>query len=255
MDYDRSLHRTYEAGRQLSPSTIARWMKVVAEFLPRERTGPVTILDLGCGTGRFSVPMAEHLGAHVIGVEPSDEMRQKAVSGAAHPRVTYLKGCAESIPCEDAGCDAAFLSQVIHHFGSVPDACRELHRVLKPGATVFVRNCFRNRLEAIPWYDFFPAAREIDNRRLPDADEITRTFESIGFERIALRAVVQQLDPSLRALYERLKLRAVSTFQLMTEKQIADGLEALKHAALAEHEPKPVNEAIDLLVFRRGESK
>ena len=251
MDYDKSLHRTYEAGRRLSPQTVAVWMDVLSEFLPDEPADRLTILDLGCGTGRFSVPLAEHFGAQVIGVEPSDEMRRKAETNAAHPRVTYLTGCAETIPCEDARCDAAFMSQAVHHFESIPDVCRELHRVLKPGATVFVRNCFRNRLDAIPWYDFFPVAKEIDNRRLPDVDELTGTFASAGFERIALRAVVQELDPGLGALYERLKLRSLSTFELMTEEQITDGLEALRRAALAEHEPKPVREAIDLLVFRR----
>jgi len=226
-------------------------MEAVREFLPDERTDRLTILDLGCGTGRFSVPLAEHFGARVIGVEPSDEMRQKAEANAAHPRVTYLKGYAEEIPREDGSCDAVFMSQVIHHFEDVAHACLELHRVLKPEATVFVRNCFRGRLDAIPWYGFFPAAKEIDNRRLPDLDELMRTFVSAGFERIAFRAVVQELDPSLHALYERLKLRSLSAFELMTEKQITDGLEALRNAALAETEPKPVTEAIDFLVFRR----
>ncbi|HUW56053.1 MAG TPA: class I SAM-dependent methyltransferase [Planctomycetota bacterium] len=255
MDYDESQHRTYEAGRRLSPATVTLWMDALGEFLPDERRDRLTILDLGCGTGRFSVPLAGHFGAHVIGVEPSGEMRRKAEANATHPRVMYLEGYAEEIPCEDASCDAAFMSQAVHHFGSIPDACRELYRVLRPDATVFVRNCFRDRLNAIPWYDFFPAAKEIDNRRLPDVDELTRTFASAGFERVALRAVVQELDPSLRALHERLKLRSLSTFELMTEEQITDGLEALKQAALAEREPKPVREAIDLLVFRRGELK
>jgi len=247
MDYDReSLHGAYRRGRRLSAGTAAMWMETISEFLP-PREG-LTLLDLGCGTGRFSVVLAEHYDAEVVGVDPSDEMRRRA---EPHPRVRYLAGSAEAIPCADASCDAAFLSQVVHHFPSVPAACRELARVVKLGAIVFVRNSFRNRLDTVRYYDFFPGARGIDNARLPDADAVTRAFESAGFERIAFRAVVQELDPSLRAHYERLKLRALSTFELMTEAQIVDGLEALRKAALAETEPQPVNEAIDLMVFRR----
>ena len=43
------------------------------------------ILDLRCGTGRFTNALAEHFGAEVIGLDPSVRMLEQATSKIAHP--------------------------------------------------------------------------------------------------------------------------------------------------------------------------
>ena len=48
-----------------------------------------------------------------------------------------------------------------------------------------------------------------------------------------------------------IRLRAISTFELMTEDQIRRGLEAMREAAEAEAQPIPVPDPIDLLVLTR----
>ncbi len=152
MDYDKTkLPETYAKSRQLSAETVALWMDAVAEFLlpdgkPAGAAGEqLTILDLGCGTGRFTVPLAKAFGAKVVGVEPSEKMRRQAETNASHPQVAYLPGSAEVIAYEDASFDAAFVSMVIHHFRSLAEVCQELRRILKPGGWVFVRNDFKGR--------------------------------------------------------------------------------------------------------------
>ncbi len=229
-------------------------MDAVAEFLlPNEKPAgaALTILDLGCGTGRFSAPLAEWFGAKVIGVEPSEKMRRQAEANASRPQVTYIAGNAEAIPSEDDSFDAAFLSMAIHHFKSIPDACREIRRVLKPGGLVLLRNAFCSRLEGTLFYEFFPSALSIDEARLPDLAGLTATFEAAGFARIAHRVVTQEIDPSLRANYKRIKLKSLSTFELISDEEFQEGLEAMRKAAEAEAEPKPVLEDINLLVFRK----
>jgi len=74
MDYDKALYKNYDKGRQYSPETLTLWLETLGRYIPR-RTD-LRILDLGSGTGRFTVPLAHHFEATVVGVEPSEKMRQ-----------------------------------------------------------------------------------------------------------------------------------------------------------------------------------
>jgi SAM-dependent methyltransferase len=225
------------------------WLDVMAGFVPA-RDG-LKILDLGCGTGRYSPHLARRFEAEVFGVEPSDRMREAAVRGAAGPNVTYLKGSAEDIPLADASCDFALLSMVAHHIGDLGLGARELDRILRPGGRIFVRNCFGGRLAGIPYYEFFPAARILDDGRLPSVGAVSEAMAGAGLKRVAFLTVHQQIDPSLRAHCERLKKGAISTMELITADERTAGFAALEAAVLQEADPSPVIEAIDVLVFEK----
>jgi trans-aconitate methyltransferase len=43
-----------------------------------DRTAISLVVDLGCGTGRFSEMLAAELGARVIGLDPSEKMIDQA---------------------------------------------------------------------------------------------------------------------------------------------------------------------------------
>ena len=247
MDYDESLHRTYVKGRRLSAETVDLWMDAIAAHL--RSSANLTILDLGSGVGRFSVPLAERFGASVVGVEPSAKMRQQAQANCAHPRVRYVAGAAEHIPTASRAFDAAFLSMVVHHFQSLPDACRELSRVVRPGGRVFVRNSFKGRLDSFRFYEFFPSAKAVDEARLPSMEVLTSACRAAGLDCVAHQTVLQEDDDSLRSHCERIKLRALSTLELISDEEFDEGVRAMELAAQAETEPQPVMAPIDLLVF------
>ena len=111
VDYDERQWSVYETGRGLTPDRARFWAGILGRYL---RPGAV-VLDMGAGTGVYSELLAEALGASVIAVEPSDRMREVAKREHPHARVRYLAGSAEEVPADDASCDAALLSNVIHH--------------------------------------------------------------------------------------------------------------------------------------------
>jgi SAM-dependent methyltransferase len=250
MNYDNMLlHKTYRKGRELSPETAALWMNAVADFLPRD--GKVRILDLGCGTGRFAVPLATCFDAFVIGIEPSRKMLAEATVGRSGASVAYAVGCAEAVPLAAESFDAAFLSQVIHHLRDLSEACAQLRDLLRPGGILFVRNGFKDRADAWSYCDFFPTATALDRQRLPSVQPTVEAFEAAGFQPLAHRIITQQTDASLRAHYERMKLRAVSTLLLISDDEFQEGIRALERAAAAEVEPQPVMDSMDFLVFKK----
>jgi ubiquinone/menaquinone biosynthesis C-methylase UbiE len=130
------MHAVYEVGRALPEHAIANWISVFARFAPQDR--PLTVLDLGSGTGRFSAALAREFGGPVHAVEPSAKMREAAMARHAHPAVTVTAGAAERIPLPDSSCDLAMLFLSWHHVADPERGAAELARVVRPGGTVLL---------------------------------------------------------------------------------------------------------------------
>jgi ubiquinone/menaquinone biosynthesis C-methylase UbiE len=195
--------------------------------------------------------LADAFDADVRGVEPSARMREVAARENPHRRVRYLEGSGEQIPLADGTCDAALLSYVIHHLDDRDASAVEMRRVVRPGGLVLLRSTLRESLEHLPHWEFFPAARQIAESRMPPRGEVVALFRASGFEQVASEVVKQETAPSLRAYHERMKLRAISTLELLDDAEFEEGIARLRHAAEGETDPRPVMEDVDLLVFRR----
>jgi ubiquinone/menaquinone biosynthesis C-methylase UbiE len=245
VDYDERQHEVYDAARSPLPAVRERWRGVLGRYL--ERKARPTILDLGCGTGAYSEWLAGAFDATVLGVEPSARMRAVAEREHARAGVGYLDGSAEAIPLPDASCDAALLSHVVHHVADRAACTRELRRVLRPDGLVLVRGMLGGR--SVPFHEFFPSAARVDAQRTPSVAEVVAMF-SAGFEHVASEVVEQETSPSCRDYYERVKLRAISTLELIGEEEFEQGIERMRRAAESEIDPRPVIEQIDLVVFR-----
>ena len=249
VDYDERQHLVYARARALPEATMAEWMRVFARHAPPQR--PLSVLDLGSGTGRFTPDLAEAFGGPVSGVEPSERMRAVAEENATHPAVTYLAGAAESIPLPAASCDLVVLFLVLHHVRDRPAAAAEIARVLRPGGRVLIRSSFPDRMPELPFYSYFPGARRIDELVFPRLDQTIELFEAAGLGFVAIEEVQQRIADSLADFAERLKFRGSSTFERLTEEEIESGFAALEAAVAVETRPRPVYEDSDLLVLER----
>jgi ubiquinone/menaquinone biosynthesis C-methylase UbiE len=248
-DYDGRLGGVYAAGRGMTAEQVRRWTQALASHLPEER--PLSILDLGSGTGRLTPGLAEEFGGPVYGVEPSDRMRGIAEESAAHPKVTYLKGSAENIPLPAASVDGVLMFLSFHHFRDQRRALEDVRRVLKPGGVAFLRSMFADLMPDLFWYDYFPSAREVDAGMYLSLDEAKALAREAGLlpdeEPVWVTA---EKARTLREMSDRLSFRALSTFEHLQEDEMARGFEQL--AADADREPDklmPVHPAA-MLVLR-----
>jgi ubiquinone/menaquinone biosynthesis C-methylase UbiE len=250
VDYDGRLHQVYAAGRALPADSLDTWMEVAAGFAPDER--PLTVLDLGCGIGRFTPALAETFGGPVYGVEPSAAMRQQATM---HPDVTYLEGSAEAIPLPDESCDLVWLFLTIHHWTDPLQGLREVRRVLRPGGTVVLRTQFGDRMPDLYWYRYFPSARQVDAEMYLPFGEVLALTEQAG---LAAEEEPRWVDASevrtQSATYERLKLRAFSTFEHIAEDELDRGFAEFERDAAAEPERELPAFPAGVLVLRRPSS-
>ena len=248
IDYDDRLHAKYHEGRAHDEAVMRLWRETVRRVVG-DRNG-LTILDLGSGTGRFSSLLSDEFDSHVVGVEPSDKMR--AIAECRNPKVRFLKGAAEHIPLSDGSCDVAWMSQIVHHLTDLVAAAQELRRVIRQAGLVIFRSNFKGRLDgSCRYYEFFPAGLAVDEARHPTVEQVGACFERNGFRRTSFETVEQMEAPSLKEYAERIALRTYSTFELISENEFEEGLQALQQAAEAENEGHPVMGMIDLLVFER----
>lgn len=233
-------------------ATMTEWMRVFARHAPRKR--PLTVLDLGSGTGRLTPALAGALGGRVYGVEPSDRNRAVAESHATDPEVTYLAGSAEAIPLPDASCDLVVMFLVLQHVRDQAAAASEVARVLRPGGRLLIRSAFPERLPELLSYDYFPGARVIDEQIYPRMDHTIELFAAAGLRYITLEEVQQRVADSLADYADGLRLRGSPTFERLTEEEIEAGFAALDVAVAAESRPRPVFEDGDVLVLERDGS-
>src|SRR5258708_3064417 len=113
MNYDKTdIPASYDRGRDHGPEILELWMNTVSSHLDG---APSTILDLGCGTGRFSNALAVRFDAEVIGLDPSKKMLAQTLEKHGDPRVRYLHGCGEAIPLPDNSVDLIIMSMIFHH--------------------------------------------------------------------------------------------------------------------------------------------
>jgi ubiquinone/menaquinone biosynthesis C-methylase UbiE len=246
VDYNERQHIGYRVGRSMPADSQAVWAEAFARRAPQRR--PLSVLDLGSGTGRLTPMLAETFGGPTWGVEPHARMRAQAEADPHPETVTYLEGRAEAIPLADGACDLIVMFLSLHHVRDRAAAAREIRRVLKPGGRVLVRSQFSDRLQPVDWHVWFEGAYEAELKMFPTTTEIEAMFAAVGLERLALDVVRERYAASQAEQAERLKTRAISTFEHLDETAIEAGFSKLDEA-VARDPGGPVYGDGDLATF------
>jgi SAM-dependent methyltransferase len=168
----------------------------------------------------------------------------------AHPAVTYAAGSATTIPLPDDSCDAAVLFFVWHHVDDRAAAVRELHRVVKPGGRLFVQVNFSDRMPDTWWFRINPSWLEADRSQFPSRQEVVDDFAAGGWALAAREEVTWLRSASLAEDADRLRLRSVSMFELMSDEVVEEGFARIE-AALPALDGGPQHETNELLVFEK----
>lgn len=221
VDYSHVQHQGYAQGRALPAEAISRYMTIFGGYLPERR--PLVGVDLGSGTGRFTPALAEAFGGPIHGVEPAEGMRRAAEVGSRHERVTYLAGRAEAIPLPAAAADFVLMFLSYHHVADKPAAAREIARVLRSGGRLILRSTFRDRIPDHWWRGYFPRSWDVERAMFTSEAETVALFETAGFRTVASVQHEIAFEGDIAAAVERLKLRAVSTFEHLTEAELDEG--------------------------------
>ncbi|AKU17098.1 class I SAM-dependent methyltransferase [Luteipulveratus mongoliensis] len=245
VDYDVRMHDTYVRARAMDAAQLAQWIEVFGTRLPSRR--PLSGLDLGSGTGRLTPALAQTFGP-MVGVEPSDRMREIAQRESADPAVRYVPGSAEDIPLESDSVDFTVMFLAWHHVGDKDRAAAELARVTRPGGTLLLRTQFSDRMPHLWWLEHFPRGREADASMYDSTEEMTTVLEGAGWRTTEIAEVTVQQQVTMQESLDRLRLRTFSTFEQLTEQEIAEGFARLERTVAATPDaPAPAGPATFLV--------
>jgi len=118
----------------------------------------MTVLDLGCSMGYFTLPLARRIGPHgrVLCLD-SDEtqlrvLRRRAARAGLLDRLELrlLDPTVSDLSLAPQSLDLAVLLQVLHYMDDPPGALAQTHAALKPGAALLLGEP-RSHLSPADW--------------------------------------------------------------------------------------------------------
>jgi ubiquinone/menaquinone biosynthesis C-methylase UbiE len=179
------------------------------------------VLEVGCGTGVLATALAERAAARVWAVDPEPEML--AVAGGRVPRGVGLKlGRAEELPFRSAWFERAILRLVVHLVDR-ERALPELARVLAPGGRAVIATFDPSHFDRFWLNRLFPSLEAIDRARFPEPDALAGELAAAGFALPRIVRLSQRAELERETALERIRGRHISTFDLLSDDEIAAG--------------------------------
>jgi ubiquinone/menaquinone biosynthesis C-methylase UbiE len=179
------------------------------------------VLEVGCGTGRLAVALAER-GARVWALDPSADMLAQARASGGK-RVGFKQGRAETLPFKDGWFERAVLRLVVHLVDR-RRALPELARVLVPGGRAAIATFVPEHFAQYWLTAVFPEIAEIDRDRFPEPSTLADELREAGFESVRTRTLTQRVRLSRDDALERIRGRYISTLRLLDDAAVDAGL-------------------------------
>ena len=195
-------------------------VRAIGQLLPGR---PVTGLDTGCGTGRYTrllrglLPDGSLLAAADVSAAMLAQLR--AASRGHAPGVVPLLAAAEQPPLRTASLDLVTVFNCVHHF----DLARFLAaaaRVLQPGGQLFIYTRTPQQNARTIWGRYFPGFTEHEQRLHSQAalrDAVRRTE---GLTLVATQTFQHPRTSTAERLGAQAQGRHYSTFSFYTPQEL-----------------------------------
>lgn len=141
------------------------------------------VLDAGCGTGRWLQFLAADRPASLVGVDASPQMLQRA-SAKLGPVATLRLGSCVALPVQNSTADLVLSSFVLSYIENIEAFARELHRIARSGATLYLSDVHPETAVSCNWKRSFKVNGTEEHLRTVghSLQQIIDIFQICGFE-------------------------------------------------------------------------
>ena len=133
------------------------------------------VLDLGCGSGYLTFPMAkENPEANILGL---DIVTKTLENNAAQAKKDFLYNLefksydGFKFPCADESFDLIVTRYALHHFPDIEQSMKEIARVLTPGGKVFISDPRPNECDITKFVDDYMQLKKDGHIKFYTKDE------------------------------------------------------------------------------------
>lgn len=154
-------------------------------------------LDLGCGTGEMlKLILQKDPHKELCGIDLSEEMLAVAKSKLPE-QVKLLLGDSEALPFPDNAFDVVYCSDSFHHYPAPQNVLREVNRVLKPGGTFLMGDCWQPFVGRVIMNFYMRHSKEGDVKIYSEAELVSMLsayFHNVSWEQVGNTACIAMCE-------------------------------------------------------------
>jgi ubiquinone/menaquinone biosynthesis C-methylase UbiE len=184
------------------------------------------VLDLGCGTGLYTVAIGRESDALMCGMDPAVGMLGQAREKSRD--VHWFNGIGEWLPVREGLLDCIFSSQVWHHIQDKQGTADECGRALKVDGTVVIRTIGHRQLHDKVVFKYFPEIKQNQLDVYPSDEEFTAYFKNAGFSDVEFHEYTEERYQTVEEFIEIATKKLWSMFRPITEEGLRKGVEDLR---------------------------
>ncbi|HYY45818.1 MAG TPA: class I SAM-dependent methyltransferase [Candidatus Angelobacter sp.] len=221
----------YDSLRPLSNGDRTRLESVVQQA---SLTRDDLVVEIGCGTGRLTLPLAAMTSARVMGVDSEARMLEVARAKDAAGRIQWARGSAYRLPVADGVAALAVMVMVVHLLRQRVRAFGEARRILRPGGRLSLWTFTPRHVEEFYLNEYFPSIAVIDRARFPSVDVLTAELRRAGFGEVGVELKAEPRRMTIAEVVDRVRGRYISTLSLLPALEYRLGLQRLEEMLAAD---------------------
>jgi cyclopropane fatty-acyl-phospholipid synthase-like methyltransferase len=211
--------------RRLDPEIIEIWRSCVTKNILASRSR-TKLLDIGCGTGRFSAVFAKTMD--VTGLDSAEPMLSVAKGDLKNKDLKFTGVLSDIFDYQpDHLFDAALVSEMLHLASDLNSFFSKVFKLLAEKGTIHIRTATKDQISDRVFLRHFPSALQLEITRHHTLEHITECLISSGFTGVSSKSIDESITIDRSLWLRSISQRYHSALYSCSEQELREGLREL----------------------------